>query len=94
MAAAAKLRSGPKVASATPGMDKAQYDVSGVWGRKKIGPMAKHTMLAVKIQWPGKIWRVFDTIQAANTPTTAFGRKYSATVSGVAPWYRCQNWIA
>lgn len=50
IAAAAKLRSGPKVASATPGIDNAQYDVVGVWGRKKAGPIPKQIILAMKIQ--------------------------------------------
>lgn len=94
IAAAAKLMSGPKVARATPGSDSAQYEVVGVCGRKKMGPMAKATMLAVKIQCPGKTCSVLDTTHAASTPTMPLGRMYSATVSVLAPWYRCQNWIA
>lgn len=94
MAAAAKLISGPKVASATPGIDSAQYDVLGVCGRKNTGPMAKATILAVKIQCPGNTCSVLDTTKAARTPTIPFGRMYQATVSVLAPWYRCQNWMA
>lgn len=94
MAAAAKLISGPNVAKATPGIDNAQYDVVGVWGRKKAGPIPKATILAVKIQCPGNTCSVLDTIQAANTPTMALGRIYREIVSGLAPWYRSQNWTA
>lgn len=53
MAAAAKLMSGPNVASATPGSESAQYDVDGVCGRKNAGPRAKAIILAVNIQCPG-----------------------------------------
>lgn len=84
--AAAKLKSGPNVASATPGIDSAQYDVVGVCGRKKTDPMPKHTMLVTRIQWPGTMCSVLDTIQAARTPRMPLGRRYSATVSGEAPW--------
>ena len=91
MAAAAKLISGPNVARATPGIDSAQYPELGVCGRKNTGPKAKHTMLDVKIHRPDTTCNVLETTQAASTPTMPLGRRYRATVIGVALWYRCQN---
>ena len=81
---AAKDRSGPKEARAIPGMERAQYEVLGVWGRKNTGPMENASMLAVKIQWFGTWCKLTETIQAAKTPTTAFGVRYRATFRGDA----------
>lgn len=54
MVAAAKLKSGPRDANATAGMESAQYEVPGCCGRKNTFPMPKKTMLVAKIQWPGR----------------------------------------
>ncbi len=84
--AAAKLKSGPNVARATPGIDKAQYEELGFCGRKNTGPIPKHIILVANIQWPGTTCNVLETTQAAKTPTIAFGSRYRAAVSGEAPW--------
>lgn len=47
---AAKLKSGPNVDNATPGIDSAQYGEFGVCGRKNTGPRPKHTILVARIQ--------------------------------------------